>query len=231
MNCSFNSNSISSLKTFCLSKCFPSFSLCYQLHQDIFHQSYSHKLPQCFISVSHPHLSQLYSSGSYSSESLEEMDVSCSALVKSPFLSSIWGFSQTIWPDKKQLFKASESWPLHNFFVFVFCIYVCQWCQIDWLTRNALEWLVHQSKTVIFTNSNLITKVPKCMCEDWYDLLIYVNSDYSAEITSSRDADSTWSVLVGVAEVFSWHKSIARTHTHTHITLVCILNHMIKSMN
>ncbi len=132
MNCSFNSNSISSLKTFCLSKCFPSFSLCYQLHRDIFHQSYSHKLPQCFISVSHPHLSQLYSSGSYSSESLEEMDVSCSALVKSPFLSSIWGFSQTIWPDKKQLFKASDILTTTQFLC-VCVLYLCVPVVPDWL--------------------------------------------------------------------------------------------------
>lgn len=130
-------------------------SLCYQLHQGIFHQSYSHKLPQCFISVSHPlpDLSQLYSSGSYSSESLEEMAVGCSTLVKTPFLSSVWSFSQTIWPDKKQLFKAQDNFTATQFLcvcVLYLCVY--RWCQVDWLTRNTLDWLVHQSKTM---NRNL----------------------------------------------------------------------------
>lgn len=161
MNSSFNFNSISSLKTFCLSMRLPSFSLYYLLHQGIFRLSYSHKLPQCFISVFHPlpDLSQLYSSGSYSSESLKETAVGCSTLVKTPFLSSIRGFSRTICPDKKQLLQSSG----HPYC----CTVSLCWCQVDWLAKHTLGWLIHQSTTIIFTNSNLISKVPKCMRAAW----------------------------------------------------------------
>lgn len=217
--------------------CLPSFSLYYLLHQGIFHLPYSHRLPQCFISVFHPlpDLSQLYSSGSYSSESLAETAVGCSTLVKTPFLSSVWeafhGQSVLIRNSSSEL---RSSLLQHNFFVFVFCIYVCWWCQVDWLAKHTLGWLIHQSTTIIFANSNLITKVPKCICvppgEDWYDLLFYVSSDNSAEITSSRYADSTLSVFVCVPEVCSSHKN-THIHTYIHRFVGCILNHMIKSIN